>query len=53
MWETDVGGPVPMSHPEEVYAATVELVSEHTDFLSDGDRESILYRTAQRMVFWG
>ena len=27
MWETDVGGPVPMSEPEEVYAATVELVA--------------------------
>ena len=32
MWETDVGGPVPMAEPEEVYAATVELVLEHADF---------------------
>ncbi|MXY44839.1 MAG: amidohydrolase [Dehalococcoidia bacterium] len=53
MWETDIGGPVPMSHPEEVYAATVKLILDHADFLSDGDRESILYRTAQRMLFWG
>ena len=41
MWETDVGGPVPMSHPEEVYTATVELVLDHADFLSDADREWI------------
>ena len=51
MWETDVGGPIPMSDPEEDYAATVELVLEHADFLSDGDREFVLYRTAER-VFW-
>ncbi len=55
MWETDVGGPVPMSDPDAVYAATVDLVLEHADFLSDGDRELILYRTAERVLFgeWG
>ena len=51
MWETDVGGPAPMSDPEEVYAATVELVLGHADFLSDGDREWVLYRTAERVLF--
>ena len=51
MWETDVGGPVPMSDPEEVYAATVELVLEHAGFLSDGDREFVLYRTAESVLF--
>ena len=51
MWETDVGGPVPMSDPEEVYAATVELVLEHAGFLSDGDREDVLCRTAERVLF--
>ena len=53
MWETDVGGPVPMSEPEEVYAATVELVLEYADFLSDGDKEWILYRTAESVLFRG
>ena len=53
MWETDVGGPVPMSDPEEVYAATVELVLEHANFLSDGDREFVLYRTAESVLFGG
>lgn len=53
MWETDVGGPVPMSDPEEVYAATVDLILEQADFLSDGDREWILYRTAERVLFGG
>lgn len=53
MWETDVGGPVPMSHPEEVYAATVELVLDHADFLGDEDSEWILYRTAERVLFGG
>ena len=51
MWETDVGGPVPMSEPEEVYAATVELVLDHADFLSDGDREWILFGAAERVLF--
>ena len=40
-----------MSDPEEVYAATVELVLEHADFLSDGDREYVLYRTAESVLF--
>ena len=53
MWETDVGGPVPMSDPEGVYAASVELVLENVDFLSDGDREYVLYRTAERVLFGG
>ena len=53
MWETDVGGPIPMSDPEEIYAATVELVLNHADFLSDGDREWILYGTAKRVLFGG
>jgi predicted TIM-barrel fold metal-dependent hydrolase len=51
MWETDVGGPVPMSDPEGVYAASVELVLEHVDFLSDGDREDVLCRTAESVLF--
>ena len=53
MWETDIGGPVPMSHPEEVYSATVELVLQHADFLSDEDREWILYGTAEKVLFDG
>lgn len=53
MWETDVGGPVPMSEPKEVYAATVELILEYADFLSDSDREWVLYRTAERVLFGG
>lgn len=55
MWETDVGGPVPMSEPEGVYAAAVELVLEYADFLSDGDKEWVLYRTAESVFFgwWG
>ena len=42
-----------MSNPEEVYAATVELILDHADFLSDGDREWILYNTAERVLFGG
>lgn len=53
MWETDMGGPVLMSEPEKVYAATVELILEHADFLSDGDREWILFRTAGAMFLGG
>ena len=53
MWETDVGGPVAMAEPVEVYAATVELVLEHADFLSDGDREWVLYGTAAGVLFGG
>ena len=48
-----MGGPVPMSAPEEVYAATVELILDYAGFLSDEDKEYVLYRTAEKVLFGG
>ena len=33
------------------YAASLALISEHCDFLSSGDRDNILWRTAERVYF--
>lgn len=51
MWETDWGGPIPMACPEEEFAASVGVILESGDFLSDGDMEHILFKTAEAVFF--
>ena len=51
MWESDSGGPMWMKEPQTDFPAAVALINEHADFLSDGDREYILYRTAEEFFF--
>jgi len=51
MWESDSGGPIDMTDPVCDYPATVALINERADFLSDSDREQILFGTAERFFF--
>lgn len=51
MWETDMGGPIPMARPEEEFAASLEMILESGDFLSTEDMEHILFRTAESVFF--
>ena len=51
MWESDSGGPVRMSDPQTDYPAAIALILDRADFLSDADREQILYKTAEDFFF--
>lgn len=51
MWESDSGGPSEMTDPVRDYAASVALINEGAEFLSDSDREQILFGTAERFFF--
>ena len=47
MWESDSGGPIWMPEPAKDFPAAVTLIAEHADFLSDSDREWLLYKSAE------
>ena len=51
MWESDSGGPIQMKDPQVDYPAAIALIRERADFLSEGDREWILSRTAENFFF--
>ncbi len=51
MWESDSGGPVVMNDPHTDFPAAIALINEHADFLSDSDKEQILFKTAEDFFF--
>lgn len=51
MWESDSGGPVVMSDPHNDYPAAIALIRDHADFLSDSDKEQILFKSAEDFFF--
>jgi predicted TIM-barrel fold metal-dependent hydrolase len=48
MWESDSPFQV---QPPHTYAASLALVRDRLDFLSDSDRDWLLHRTAERVLF--
>ncbi|MBT4499489.1 MAG: amidohydrolase family protein [Gemmatimonadetes bacterium] len=51
MWESDSGGPVVMQNPHRDYQAAIDLILDRADFLSAGDKEQILAKTAADFFF--
>ena len=51
MWESDSGGPVWMQDPASDFAASIALIRNHAEFLSAGDKEQILFKTAADFFF--
>jgi predicted TIM-barrel fold metal-dependent hydrolase len=51
MWESDSGGPIWMPEPVENFPAAIDLIRDHADFLSDADKQQILYQTAEDFFF--
>ena len=51
MWESDSGGPVVMENPQKDYPAAISLIRDEADFLSDSDKEQILFKTAENLFF--
>ena len=51
MWESDSGGPVRMNDPQTDFPAAIALIRDRADFLSDSDKEQILYKTAEDFFF--
>ena len=50
MWESDSGGSR-FLNPERDYIASIDVIREYADFLSESDKEQILYRTAEDFFF--
>ena len=53
MWESDSGGPITMQDPVTDYPAAVALIRDHADFLSQAEKEAILWGTAESFFFRG
>ena len=51
MWESDSGGPGHMPNPQVDYPAAISLIRDHADFLSEGDKDQILRKTAEDFFF--
>ena len=51
MWESDSGGPIIMSDPHNDYPAAIALIRDHANFLSNSDKEQILFKTAENFFF--
>ena len=51
MWESDSGGPIWMKNPKIEYPAAIELIRNHADFLSDKDKDQLLFKTAEKFFF--
>ena len=51
MWESDSGGPIWMSDPHSEYPAAIALIRDHASFLSDSDKDYILFKTAEDFFF--
>ena len=50
MWESDSGGSA-FVDPERDYLASIDVIRKHADFLSESDKEQILFRTAEVFFF--
>ena len=51
MWESDSGGPIRMQNPVTDYPAAVALIRDHADFLTQEEKDDILWGTAERFFF--
>lgn len=51
MWESDNGGPASLSYSPNNYPAETGLIVDHADFLSDSDKEWLMFRTADSFFF--
>ena len=51
MWESDSGGPIAMSDPAADYPAAVALIRDHASFLSQTEKDALLFRTAADFFF--
>ena len=51
MWESDSGGPIAMSNPQTDYPAAVALIQDHAHFLSEAEKEALLFETAATFFF--
>ncbi len=56
MWESDCGGPIfvellPSSNMKQDYPAAIDLIRQHSDFLSQSDIDYILFKTAENFFF--
>ena len=51
MWESDSGGPVWMPDPQVDFPAAIAVIRDHADFLSEGDKDQILWKTAEDFFF--
>lgn len=51
MWESDSGGPVVMEDPQTDFQAAVALIRDHAGFLSEGEKEALLWKTAADIFF--
>ena len=51
MWESDSGGPIWMSDPRTEYPAAVALIRDRVDFLSESDKDYLLFKTAEDFFF--
>jgi predicted TIM-barrel fold metal-dependent hydrolase len=51
MWESDSGGPIWMSDPQTDFPAAIALIRDHASFLSESEREDLLFRTAEGVFF--
>ena len=51
MWESDSGGPIVMENPQTDYPAAIALIRDAADFLSESDKQQILFKTAEDLFF--
>lgn len=51
LWESDLGGPIQMNNPEQDFAACLDLIREHADFLDATQCQQILGGNARRLLW--
>ena len=51
MWESDSGGPIEMDNPIVDYPASIDIIRKHADFLSESDKDYLLFKTAENFFF--
>ena len=51
MWESDSGGPISMEDPMVDYPACIALIRDHATFLSQEEKDALLFRTAADFFF--
>ena len=51
MWESDSGGPIWMEDPQRDYPAAIALIQEHANFLTQKEKDTLLYKTAEGVFF--
>ena len=50
MWESDSGGTA-FVEPERDYRASIDVIRKHADFLSESDKEQVLFKTTEDFFF--